>query len=132
MGITFLAFQGPSVDDVLAAKEDAVAASVGALPLDLMIRRGEEELAAEMAASHVQGVPTLDFAGITVRPASRMVPAEHFPVSFTVTPGRSYEKKTFIFSVPYTGAPAFLRCHGPSVSLAPKKVALGGGRVSWE
>lgn len=128
----FLAFRDRSVWDVLAKMGERVSESARRISDARLASANEEALAAELASQHELAVPHLDVERMTVDYGSRMVPAEHFPISYGAERGKSYEKKTVIFRIPYQGDPVFLRCHDSRLSVNPPRIFLSEGSVCFE
>lgn len=128
----FLSFCKLNVRDVLAEFGERVDESVRRISDARLASANEEQLAAEVAAQHKLVVPHLAFEEIHAEYGSRMIPAEHFPISYAVERGRSYEKKTVIFRIPYEGEPIFLQCHDSTYSLSPARIFLDQGDVCFE
>ncbi len=120
------------VEDVLAKDGAGLAEAVKRLPSSSLSDRNEEDLAEHVSDPFEIEVPGLDFDAMTVEQSTTRVPAEHFPPDYYVEPGKSYEKKTVIFRIPYRGDPTFLRCYSSARSLNPACVFLDHGDVCFE
>jgi hypothetical protein len=86
----FRPFHEVPVENVLNAMAASFSAALEALPDSIITANNEELLAERLASEHELIIPHLDFAGLTVVPTTRMVPAEHFPISYGAQPGKSY------------------------------------------
>ena len=128
----FRTFCDIPVSNALGDAGDELADAVKCLSVDALSNDNDEDLAACLADRFAVEVPCLAFDAMTVEQSATMVPAEHFPKSFAVYPGKSYEKKTVIFRIPYRGDPKFLRCYDSTRSMNPARVFLEGSDVCFE
>lgn len=128
----FITFFDLRVDDVLSKAGGGLADAVQRLAPSSLASGNEESLAATLAARFELEVPHLDFDAMTVEQGTTMVPAEHFPATYFVRPGKSYEKKTVVFRIPYRGDPTFLRCYDATRSMNPARVFRDGEDVCFE
>jgi len=128
----FHTFFDVRIEDALSKAGGDLTGSLRRLPASSLSNDNEDELAARLAERFALEVPHLDFDSVKVEQSTTMVPAEHFPITFSADPGKSYEKKTAIFRIPYRGDPAFLRCYHSTRSMNPARVFLDGSEVCFE
>jgi hypothetical protein len=107
----FRPFHEIPVDQAFKKSSDRFRTAVDALPDSVLATSSEDELAEELACAHALPVPHLAFDEIRVDSGTRMVPGSAFPMRFGADDHKSYERETYIFSIPYRGDPGFLRCY---------------------
>lgn len=129
----FRPFHEFPVDQVFTRWSAALQDTVNALPESALAAGNEDELVEQITREQALEVPYLAFDEIRVIEQRRTVPGSAFPMRYGADQHKSYERETYIFSIPYRGDPVFLRCYDSTRRITGHhKFWLERGDLSFE
>ncbi|KAB0300693.1 hypothetical protein F2Z80_16335 [Vibrio fortis] len=98
------------LSDFLEASKSNVLSSIESLKDDYILNVNESDYIAHKLSEAVIEPLEIHEDQIYASSSERMIPAEHFPRSFHVYPGKSYKKDVIKFHVPISGNIQLLHC----------------------
>lgn len=128
----FYTFCDVPVETVLSKRLEEATSAVKRIPEAAIKTANEAAIVDQLTKKHAFIVPNLDFDSISVEAEARMVPGSYFPRTFFTEPHKKYEKKAYIFRLPFSGDPIFLRCYESSRTLSPKRAYLDNEALCFE
>lgn len=131
-GIGFVAFSQHDGYSVIEGQKQKIVADINDQQDNYILNVNKTEYIGHLVATYTIHPIEIHSDQLSVSTEQRMIPAEMYPGSYHVRPGKSYPRDVYTFHLPFTGQADLLKVRASTFSMSAPRIGVKGQEINFE